>query len=130
MMKIIDTTCPSCGATMKVNNQLKIVNCNYCGKELMLMDDVQKHEIANGYQLGYEQEMGRQQALKDIKEKEVNELANNKMNTDEIPLSQALIVGAISVCIGVVAALFISKLIGAVIGFMLLAGLIKMSRRG
>ena len=61
-MKLIDLNCPSCGANMKANAELKKAICNFCGHEIIIDDEKISIEITNGKQFGYDQEIGRQQA--------------------------------------------------------------------
>lgn len=65
-MKLIDLQC-KCGATLKVNAELNRCMCQYCGNEMLIDHEVQQHNVnfQNGYNFGYEQEMGRQQAIRD-----------------------------------------------------------------
>ena len=67
-MKLIDLTCPGCGAVIKVNSELSRGLCNFCGKEFIVDDEIQKIEVANGKKLGYEQEQGRQEAVEEKRE--------------------------------------------------------------
>ncbi len=62
-MKLIDLTCPGCGAVIKVNSELSRGLCNFCGKEFLVDDEVQRMEIVNGKELGFQQEQGRQEAV-------------------------------------------------------------------
>ena len=64
-MKLIDLKCPACGAEMKVNPDLKRLICVYCGKEMLVDDGVTRLVIENGFDYGYEQEMGRLKAQED-----------------------------------------------------------------
>ena len=43
-MKLIKLQCPSCGANLKVNDELKSVTCNYCGATTLLDDETIKIE--------------------------------------------------------------------------------------
>lgn len=65
-MKLIDLTCSNCGALLQVNSELTKCICNYCGKEILIDQEVQHHKIDNAYEAGYLAEMGRQKALQDI----------------------------------------------------------------
>lgn len=66
-MQLIDLTCSSCGAVMKVNAELKQCACNFCGKVMFITEEIQKHEFVNGYTYGYDLEKGRLQAQEDYK---------------------------------------------------------------
>ena len=74
-MKLIDLTCSSCGATMKINPQIKKCICNYCGKEMLVDDEIQKHELVNGFQYGYDLEKGRIAAQEEKKIAELRDQA-------------------------------------------------------
>ena len=65
-MKLIDLTCSNCVALLQVNSELTKCICNYCGKEILIDQEVQHHKIDNAYEDGYLAEMGRQKALQDI----------------------------------------------------------------
>ncbi len=47
-MKLIDLNCPSCGANMKANAELKKAICNFCGHEIIIDDEKISIEITNG----------------------------------------------------------------------------------
>ena len=44
-MKLVKLKCEGCGATLKVNEELKKVTCNYCGTEFFIDDEVKRVEI-------------------------------------------------------------------------------------
>lgn len=68
-VKLVDLTCPKCGAAIQVNPELQKYICGYCGSELLVEDEIQKSRIANGRELGYQQERGRQDAIASDREK-------------------------------------------------------------
>ncbi len=41
-MKLIEVTCPKCRATMKVDQNKKEMNCEYCGNKFLIDDEVLK----------------------------------------------------------------------------------------
>lgn len=63
-MKLIDLTCPKCGATMQVNTELSNGMCNHCGYSFIVDEEVKRVEIEhkNSEQAGYEFEQGRMRA--------------------------------------------------------------------
>ena len=61
-MKLIDTTCPKCGANLRVNADRQSAFCEYCGAELLIDDEVQHLQIDNAESAGYAFEKGRQRA--------------------------------------------------------------------
>lgn len=65
-MKLIDLTCSKCGATLQVNPELTKCMCQYCGNEILIDNEVQHHSLDNGFEFGYQAEMGRQQAQQEM----------------------------------------------------------------
>ena len=61
-MKLIDTTCPKCGANLRVDADMQSAFCEYCGAELLIDDEVQHLQIDNAESAGYAFEKGRQRA--------------------------------------------------------------------
>ncbi len=61
-MKLIDTTCPHCGAALKINPTSKNATCEFCGATLLLDNDVQHIQYDNAEEAGYQFEKGRQRA--------------------------------------------------------------------
>ena len=53
-MKLIDMKCTNCGAEMKANTELTQVVCNYCGKVMLIDDEIAKTKIVNGFEYGYQ----------------------------------------------------------------------------
>ncbi len=64
-MRLVDLSCPRCGASLRVNAELEKGSCNYCGAEFMIQDEINKIEIVNGKEFGYQQWRGRQEAAND-----------------------------------------------------------------
>lgn len=75
-MKLIDMQCTKCGATLQVNAELSKCMCQYCGNEMLIDNEVQKHDvqISNGFDFGYQQEIGRRKAIEDIERQKQLEL--------------------------------------------------------
>lgn len=61
-MKLVETTCPNCGAALRVNMDRGYCFCEYCGTQLILDDEAQHIHLDNAEQAGYEFERGRQRA--------------------------------------------------------------------
>ena len=61
-MKLIDTTCPKCGANLRDDADRQSAFCEYCGAELLIDDEVQHLQIDNAESAGYAFEKGRQRA--------------------------------------------------------------------
>ena len=61
-MKLIDTTCPKCGANLRIDADRKQAFCEYCGAQILIDDEVQHLQIDNAESAGYAFEKGRQRA--------------------------------------------------------------------
>ena len=61
-MKLIDTTCPKCGANLRVDADRQSAFCEYCGAQILIDDEVQHLQIDNAASAGYAFEKGRQRA--------------------------------------------------------------------
>lgn len=70
-MKLIDLTCSKCGATLQVNPELTKCMCQYCGNEMLIDNEVQHHSLDNGFEFGYQAEMGKQQAQQEMKQRAI-----------------------------------------------------------
>ena len=77
-MKLVDLTCTKCGATLKVNSELTKCMCQYCGNEMLVDQEVQKHEFTNGFDFGYQAELGRQKAQQDLEIKKQQEIIHER----------------------------------------------------
>ena len=69
-MKLISITCPHCGARSQATQNAKMHTCDYCNGDFMLDDEVKRVRLVDAEQAGYEFEMGRQRALKELREDE------------------------------------------------------------
>lgn len=61
-MKLIDMTCPKCGAQMLVGMDKEMLFCSHCGGKLMIDNEVQHVAYDNAGDAGYQFERGRIQA--------------------------------------------------------------------
>lgn len=61
-MKIVNLTCPGCGAWLEVDMDRKMAFCSYCGAALPVDDEIQKVQLDGAEKAGYEFEKGRQRA--------------------------------------------------------------------
>ena len=61
-MKIVNLTCPGCGARLEVDMDRKMTFCSYCGAALPVDDEIQKVQLDGAEKAGYEFEKGRQRA--------------------------------------------------------------------
>lgn len=60
-MKLVDMTCTGCGANVTVDSALKVATCNICGKQMLISHSGEFGE-------GYDREMGRIQAQRDMED--------------------------------------------------------------
>ena len=60
-MRIVDLTCPGCGAPLSAKGDRKYIFCTYCGKQIFL-DDTVNVRFSNAYEAGRDFERGRQSA--------------------------------------------------------------------
>ena len=61
-MKLIDLTCPHCGAHLKVDERLTHATCEYCGASLLIDRETLDVRIVNAEEAGYDFERGRMRA--------------------------------------------------------------------
>ena len=61
-MKLIELSCPHCGAHLKVDPSNKQASCEHCGAALLIDDEVQRVQYDNAEEAGYKFEKGRQRA--------------------------------------------------------------------
>lgn len=61
-MKLIDMTCPRCGAKLKVDADNNHAVCEFCGTSLLVDHEVQHIHYDNAEDAGYAFEKGRQRA--------------------------------------------------------------------
>ena len=67
-MKLVTITCPNCGAKLQATPYAKLLTCDYCNCDVMVDEEVKRVQLQNAEQAGYEFEMGRQRALKELRE--------------------------------------------------------------
>lgn len=70
-MKLIDTTCPKCGANLHIDAECQSVFCEYCGGQILIDDEVQHLQIDNAGNAGYAFEKGRQRAWQEVQTERV-----------------------------------------------------------
>ena len=61
-MKLVELSCPHCGAHLKVDPSNKQATCEHCGAALLIDDEVQRVQYDNAEEAGYKFEKGRQRA--------------------------------------------------------------------
>ena len=64
-IKLIEMTCPHCGAALKINPGSKAAACEYCNTLILIDDGVQHIQYDNAEEAGYQFERGRQRAKKE-----------------------------------------------------------------
>lgn len=62
LVKIVNLTCPGCGARLEVDMDRKMAFCGYCGAALPVDGEIQKVQFDGAEKAGYEFEKGRQRA--------------------------------------------------------------------
>ena len=69
-MKLLSIVCPHCGAKLQTTPNAKMLTCDYCNNDVMIDEEVKRVCLVDAEQAGYEFEMGRQRALKELREDE------------------------------------------------------------
>ena len=64
-LRLLQTTCPHCGAPMKVKRTSQQIACEYCGATSVWETNPWQVEYVNTEQAGYEYEKGRIRARKE-----------------------------------------------------------------
>ena len=74
-MKIISIKCPNCGSQLQIDEKLTNCYCTFCGTHLIIDPEIQEHKVTleNGFEFGYQQELGRQKAEEEREEKLLKE---------------------------------------------------------
>lgn len=62
-MRLVNMTCPNCGAQLQIDADRTQVYCKYCGTKLLMQDDVHHIHYDNAEETGYLFEKGRQRAM-------------------------------------------------------------------
>ena len=52
-MRLMDLTCPHCGAQMQVNAELRQAKCEHCGATLLIDDETKHVQYDNAEEAGY-----------------------------------------------------------------------------
>ena len=65
-MKLVDMTCPHCGAALKVDVNSNFVACEYCGTTIYLDDEAKHVKFDDAEKFGYDFEKGRQRAKREF----------------------------------------------------------------
>lgn len=64
-MKLVDMSCPHCGANLKIDSASKECSCEFCGAKLVIDDEVIHMKYDNAEESGYQFEKGRQRAQRE-----------------------------------------------------------------
>ena len=78
-MKIIDLTCPHCGANLKVDSSATEYTCEYCGSKVLLDNGgASKQTVDNAEESGYQFEKGRIRAQREAARQYQSNTGNNQ----------------------------------------------------
>ncbi|MBQ7688687.1 MAG: TFIIB-type zinc ribbon-containing protein [Clostridia bacterium] len=61
-MKIVQLTCPACGATLQTDDEHKTLTCEYCGNVLLVDKEIEQPSYDASEEAGYAFEKGRLRA--------------------------------------------------------------------
>ena len=66
-MKLVDVSCPHCGAGLTITDNTRTVHCEYCNHDFIVDDELihVAHSIDDAEQLGYDLEAGRQRYMRE-----------------------------------------------------------------
>lgn len=64
-MKLVDMTCPNCGGTLELSEDVKQAYCPFCGSSIAVDDEIKHVQFDNTEQAGYNFERGRMRAQQD-----------------------------------------------------------------
>ena len=82
-MKLIEMSCPHCGAELKIDSERKRAVCEYCGAAVLLENEDQQALYDNAEEAGYRFEKGRQRAKEEATRKKVR---NSEQHRREAPV--------------------------------------------
>ena len=89
-MKLVELTCPKCGATLQANPELETIMCNYCGNQFVLDDEVIHVQHDMSEEAGYKFEVGRMRARQEAEARKQEELAKEEARRQEELAKQRL----------------------------------------
>ncbi len=72
-MKLIPLKCPNCGAQLNVDANKNSVYCEHCGTRIMIDDEINRLQIDNAEEAGYQFEKGRQRAQSEVHQRNTNQ---------------------------------------------------------
>lgn len=68
-MRLVNMTCPNCGAQLQIDADRSQVFCEHCGTKLLMQDDVHHIHYDNAEESGYLFEKGRQRAIEEAEKR-------------------------------------------------------------
>lgn len=71
-MRLIDSSCPHCGANLKLDADMSQAVCDHCGAQILIDDEVQHVQYDNAEEAGYRFEKGRQRAQAEAEKQNQN----------------------------------------------------------
>lgn len=71
-MRMIDMSCPHCGAKLQIELNESKIFCEYCDSELLLAEDNQRLNVDQAEDAGYQFEKGRQRAQQELSSTNAN----------------------------------------------------------
>lgn len=71
--KLIDMTCPHCGAALHIDKDLEYAYCQYCGTKFLVKDETVHIKYDNSEQAGYEYESGKLRAQEEYRQRRIAE---------------------------------------------------------
>lgn len=75
-MRMIDMSCPHCGAKLQIEQNRSKIFCEYCDSELLLAKDNQRLNVDQAEDAGYQFEKGRQRAQQELSSTNANTASN------------------------------------------------------
>ena len=77
-MRLVNMTCPNCGAQLKIDADRAQVFCEHCGTKLLMQDDVHHIHYDNAEESGYLFEKGRQRAIEEAEKRRRQDAYNQQ----------------------------------------------------
>lgn len=77
-MRLVNMTCPNCGAQLQIDADRSQVFCEHCGTKLLMQDDVHHIHYDNAEESGYLFEKGRQRAIEEAERRRRQDAYNQQ----------------------------------------------------
>ena len=77
-MRLVNMTCPNCGAQLQIDADRAQVYCEHCGTKLLMQDDVHHIQYDNAEESGYLFEKGRQRAIEEAEKRRRQDAYNQQ----------------------------------------------------